>query len=180
MAQRRVLELTPKTLAVALAVIAVAAVVAHRMFFAPSETQRIERVLTGAAEAAEAESIIRLSDVFTFDYHDASGADRSVVLGHAQRFFGEADNIRAEIVRVLHQDPKLPRDATEARAIVIVRLSGIEKTGGEKFSGIAGPGGDAFDVRFRRGNGAWKVAQSRRLSGTNPQELMRELRGGAE
>lgn len=154
---------------------AAAAVVAH-VLFAPRPTEQIERLIQRGAEAAEAESVLRLSGVFAADYHDASGMDRAMLLGQAQRFFAETDELSVRIARVIHGDPDLADSAVEASAIVVLQVSGI--TNGERFVGITRTGGDAFQVGFRKRDGKWEVTSSRRLAGETPQELQRELEAG--
>jgi len=148
----------------------------YRSFLSPTPTQRIERLLGRAARAAEAKSIIRLSDHFTAGYTDASGADRAALMAYAKQFFDEADKLTVKIVRVIHDDPALGKDADEARAIVVVQVAGVNRENSERFSGIGRAGGDAFAVGFRRRDGEWKVNSSRRLEGTTPEELMREIK----
>lgn len=150
----------------------------RQRFFAPTPTQRIERLLTRAAKAAEAKSVLRLSDVFTSDYSDASGIDRAGMLGVAKQFFDEADGISVKLIRILHEDPKLPAEANEAKAIVVVQVNGKLHSDGNRFSGIGREGGDAFEVGFRQRDGEWKVASSRYLQGKSPEALMRELNAG--
>lgn len=171
------LELTPWNVVLGVIAVAVVWFVFQRVFFAPTATERIEKLLESAADAAADESLFRLSDVFTLDYQDASGMDRSALMGMAQRFFAEADQIHVKIVRVMHENKDLPRDATEARAIVILQVSGEEVEGKEKFSGISSSGGEVFEVRFRQDRRVWKVSYSRHLREATPEGLMRELKG---
>jgi hypothetical protein len=148
----------------------------YRGFFAPTPAQRIERLLERAAAAAEAKSVIRLSDYFTAGYTDASGADRAALMGYAKQFFDEVDQLTVRIARVIHEDPALGKDAEDARAIVIVQVTGTTRDNSDRFRGIGRAGGDAFEVGFRRRDGDWKVNSSRRLQGATPEELMREIK----
>jgi len=148
----------------------------YRAFLAPTPVERIGRLLERGRRAAEAESVIRLGDVFTMDYHDDSGVDRATMLGEAQQFFRETDQLSVRIARVMHEDEALGPEANQARAIVVLQVSGLAQPGAEKFSGIGGKGVDAFLVRFEKRNGDWKVAATRRLSATTPEELEAELR----
>lgn len=147
---------------------------AWRHFWKASPTGQIERLLDRAAKAAEAESVLRLSDVFTAGYADATGADRAVVLAQANQFFDEAEDIRVSLPKIIHDDPTLPADAETARAVVLLLVEG-KMAGGEAFRGIGGGGGDAFELGFTKTGGEWKVSSSRRLAGTTAEELLQEL-----
>jgi hypothetical protein len=150
-------------------------IVLYRGKTRPTAVEQIERHLQYAAQAVEKESIVKLSDVFTAEYRDDSGADLAFLLRQAQGFFHDSDEVSVELAGVIHDEPDPPRDAEKARAIVILRISGVTDPGGRRFSGLGGQGQDAFLVRFAKRGGDWKVASTRQLHGTSREELMREL-----
>jgi len=144
-----------------------------------SPTQQIERLLNNAAKAAGAKSIVRLSGFFATDYSHEGTVDRPTLLGYAQQFFNETDALSVKIARVMHDDPKLPKDALTAKAIVVLQVSGTTKLEAQKFQGFAGKGGDTFLVTFaRRNTGAsWAVIASRSVDASSASSLSQEING---
>jgi hypothetical protein len=147
----------------------------YRHFTALTPVQKIDRLLQAACDAVEAESILKLGDVLAFDFQAEGGVDRAAVIGQAQRFFAEAEELSAKPVHVTHEDSDPAPEAVEAEAIVVLRVNGRQTADGQRFSGIGGQGGDAFRVRFALRNGDWKIVHAARLRGATAEALLKEF-----
>jgi hypothetical protein len=161
----------------AAAVLLIVGIGVYRAYFMVTPVQQIERLVQRACRAAEAKSILKLSDVLMPDYRDDSGLDRAAVLGEIQQFFSETQNLTVKLVKVVHEKEDLAPTAETARAIVVVQVSGVQQPGGVRFSGIGDRGADAFLVRFAKNRGDWKVASTRQVNATDPTAMQKQLEG---
>jgi hypothetical protein len=158
---------------------AIAIIAAVVWFVLPksSPTQQIEALLNGAAKAGAAKSVIRLNNYFTTDYSHNGSIDRATVMGFAQQFFNESDTLSVKIVKVVHDDPKLPKDALTAKAMVVLQVEGTLKEGKQKFQGIGKGGADTVLVTFTRRSpsSGWSISASQGLDASSAASLTKGL-----
>jgi hypothetical protein len=69
-----------------------------------SEEERVRRAIHNGAEAVEARSIRRVSDLVAMSYADSYGMDKRMLVAAAERFFENFGRIEVEIEEIIFEE----------------------------------------------------------------------------
>jgi hypothetical protein len=141
--------------------------------FPESEIRKMERVLKRAAAAIEAHKATTFAGFLTADFSADPHVDRESVVGQLKRFFLQVRDLGITIDAMRPEQGNVPKTATEARILVLVRVTGT--IDGQKFQAFGSQGADALLVEMRKEQGSWLIARGKHLDVTDPVKVFQQI-----
>ena len=144
------------------------------LFYPLTENQKIEMTLNAAVQAFENKNSKEVLSYATDNLQLHGVGDKEEAIMHMKGFFFKVKELKASIEHLQHENTKLPKDAKEARVIIVVKVSG--SIDGSKFQSFGNSGADALTLTMKKIKGEWKVASVKYLNTKDPLKALQELK----
>lgn len=150
------------------------AVIVKAVFFKPSENEKIEKMLHQLAERFAAKDFRGVAAFLTEDSIAEPGSDKETMVTHMKGFFFQVRDLSAKIELIKHENEKLPANASQARAIVVVKVTGT--IDGNRFQAFGEQGADAAMIDLRKIEENWLISRARYLDLKDPLQAMQQFK----
>lgn len=157
-----------------LAAIILVGLIVKLVFFKANENEKIEKMLHQLAERFVAKDFRGVAEFLTDDAVAEPGADKETMVMQMKGFFFQVRDLSASIELIKHENEKLPANASQARAIVVVKVSGT--IDGNKFQAFGEHGADAALVNLRKVEEKWLISRARYLDLKDPMQAMQQFK----
>jgi ketosteroid isomerase-like protein len=147
--------------------------IAWLIFFPASENEKIEKVIKDTVAAFADENSKEVLSFISEDFLIEPEIDLETASRQMKVFFFQVKELNASVEYFKHENEKLPKTASEARVLVVVKVSGI--IDGEKFQAFGSHGADAVLLTMRKSKGDWQVARARYIDTENPLDALKEI-----
>lgn len=146
---------------------------ARILFFPANENEKIEKMLQATASAFAEKKFKAVAEFLSDDFVAEPRADKEMAVMQMKGFFFQVRDLKASIELIKHENEKLPATATEARALVVVKVAG--SIDGNKFQAFGQHGADAALLSLRRIDSEWRISRARYLDASDPLKAFQEL-----